>query len=267
MTWIESINNLVPPFDLSSLSVPGGLRLLVLAPHPDDFDAIGVTMRLLQRMGASLLVTPVRGGSGVEDSYCDPPTIEVKAATRVREQKASCQFFGLPHRQLQFLAMELDANQQPLENDANRDSIADVLCEVEPAAVFLPHYRDTNSGHRRMYRLFKAAADKLECTVALFLNKDPKTINMRFDCYTAFDDQDAEWKGELLRFHDSQHQRNLNLRGYGLDHRLLEDNRETACKLGLALPYAEAFEIEFVFKGVRTPRPGNGERQKLDEKK
>jgi hypothetical protein len=48
----------------------------------------------------------------------------------------------------------------------------------------------------------------------------------------------------MLRFHDSQHQRNLRTRGHGLDDRILEVNRSVARELSLAHEYAEAFEVE-----------------------
>jgi len=75
-------------------------------------------------------------------------------------------------------------------------------------------------------------------------NRDPKTIEMHTDLYMPFGQEEAEWKGELLRFHDSQHQRNLRTRGHGFDERILAVNREIARDLALAHEYAEAFEVE-----------------------
>ena len=66
---------------------------------------------------------------------------------------------------------------------------------------------------------------------------------MRHDVYTPFDEGVAEWKAELLRFHDSQHQRNLNTRGHGFDERVLGANREIAKELNLDAPYAEVFDV------------------------
>ena len=43
--------NAVP---LQTFTFSSALRLLVLAPHPDDFDAIGVTMRYFQKNGILL---------------------------------------------------------------------------------------------------------------------------------------------------------------------------------------------------------------------
>jgi hypothetical protein len=68
---------------------------------------------------------------------------------------------------------------------------------------------------------------------------------MRYDVYHGFGRNDAVWKGELLRFHRSQHQRNLNQRGYGFDERILRMDSQTAEICSLGLPYAEVFELEF----------------------
>ncbi len=40
------------------------------------------------------------GISGVEDSFCSPPTPAAKARVREEEQRASCKFFGLPEANL-----------------------------------------------------------------------------------------------------------------------------------------------------------------------
>jgi hypothetical protein len=68
---------------------------------------------------------------------------------------------------------------------------------------------------------------------------------MRYDVYMQFGEKEALWKGELLRFHRSQQQRNLNQRGYGMDDRILQMDRESAKSCLLEMPYAEVFELEF----------------------
>jgi hypothetical protein len=57
---------------------------------------------------------------------------------------------------------------------------------------------------------------------------------------------EAAWKGELLRFHQSQHLRNLRTRGHGFDERILADNRSAAQALGLPDACAETFEVELL---------------------
>jgi hypothetical protein len=72
---------------------------------------------------------------------------------------------------------------------------------------------------------------------------------MRHDFYTVFGEKDAEWKGQLLRFHESQQQRNLNTRNHGLDERVLRVNRTSAQENLQMTTYAEVFEVEF-FEGT-----------------
>jgi hypothetical protein len=81
--------------------------------------------------------------------------------------------------------------------------------------------------------------------VVVFLNKDPKTIGIRNDVITTFGEAEAGWKGELLRFHKSQHERNLRTRNHGFDERILNVNRKDAEELGLQNKYVEIFELKF----------------------
>jgi hypothetical protein len=59
------------PLPLQHFTIPPILPLLVMAPHPEDFDAIGVTMRFFQKNGNPLYVAVAGTGvNGVEDSFC-----------------------------------------------------------------------------------------------------------------------------------------------------------------------------------------------------
>ncbi len=241
------LNNPVP---FQSLAISRALRVLVLAPHPDDLDAIGVTARFLLENGNPLQVmVATAGASGVEDAFCSPPTGEVKAKIREGEQRASCQFLGLPETQLTFLRLEEDQTGQPAQNRMNIDCVRQQLLDSRPALVFLPHGHDTNLGHQRVYAMFRQVAQEAGYPLVAFLNRDPKTIQMRCDVYLGFGETAAAWKAELLRFHQSQHQRNLNQRGYGFDERILGMNRHSAEACSLETPYAEVFELEFYGAG------------------
>jgi len=124
------------------------------------------------------------------------------------------------------------------------------LVRREPDLVFMPHGNDSNADHRRTYRLFSQMAPCLKGQeVRLLLNWDPKTLGMRVDILSPFREEEAQWKRELLRFHRSQHQRNLSHRGHGFDDRILLVNRRIAIDCGLDLPYAEAFEEELLSDG------------------
>lgn len=236
------VNN---PQPLQAFTFSKALRLLVLAPHPDDFDVIGVSMRYFHEHGNPVYVAvATSGASGVEDTFCLPPTPEVKAALREQEQKASCQFFGLPEDHLAFLRLEEDEAGHPVANEANTDRVRRHLLSRRPAMVFLPHWHDTNPGHQRIYAMFRQVTSQAGYPLVAFLNRDPKTIQMRCDVYMAYGQAAAAWKGELLRLHQSQHQRNLNQRGYGLDERILRVDRHSAHACSVDAPYAEVFELE-----------------------
>ena len=234
------------PVPLETLGISRALRVLVLAPHPDDLDAIGVTARFLLENGNPLhVVVAASGASGVEDTFCSPPTLKAKAQLREREQRASCQFLGLPETHLTFLRLEEDDAGHLVKSEENTARVRQQLLPWRPAMVFLPHGQDTNAGHRRVYSMFRQVAQHAGRPLVAFLNRDPKTIHMRCDVYLGFDQTTALWKGELLRFHRSQHQRNLNQRGYGFDDRILRMNQYSAQACSTGAPYAEVFELEF----------------------
>lgn len=227
------------PILLTHLALPTPLRVVVLAPHPDDFDAIGVTMRFLQNGGHELHIAVLTSGaSGVDDGWQGATTANAKAALREAEQQASCRFFGLPMDRLTFLRL--------WENDADaadRERLRTYLLSKRPDLVFLPHGNDSNATHRRTYESFHAIAVQDRLKLWAGLNLDAKTLSMRPDLYMYFGEEEAEWKAELLRFHRSQHERNLRTRGHGFDERVLRVNREAAARGGAMLPYAEVFEL------------------------
>jgi LmbE family N-acetylglucosaminyl deacetylase len=233
------------PLSLANLRIPPALRLVVLAPHPDDFDAIAVTMRFFQGNGNRIDVAVVSSGaSGVEDGFGGAVTLAAKAELREREQRESCRFFGLPESRLTFLRAVEDGDGHPEDNTANRRLLSSYLAERRPDIVFLPHGHDPNAGHQRTFALLVRSVRERKLGVLACLNRDPKTISMRTDLYLPFDDVAAEWKGALLRAHQSQQQRNLNARGFGFDERVLQTNRRAALELGLKEDYAEVFELQ-----------------------
>ncbi len=244
--WESALAQSERPLFIQTLSFPASARLLVLAPHPDDFDAIGVTMRHFRDKGNPIDVGVVTSGaSGVEDSFCTPSTLEMKALVRESEQQESCRFFGLPEDRLTFLRLLEDDSGHPIESDENVGRIRRYLIEKQPEVVFLPHGNDSNPGHQHTHSMLRTLATELGFPQVAFLNRDPKTIEMRDDAYMVFGETEAAWKAELLRNHRSQHQRNLNTRGYGFDERILRVNREIAAKyVGADHQYAEAFEVE-----------------------
>jgi LmbE family N-acetylglucosaminyl deacetylase len=231
------------PVDLTTCAFPSECRLLVLAPHPDDFDMMGVTLRWFRDRGNPIFLAVVSlSPGGVEDGFCAGAASGAKAAVREEEQRRSCRHFGLPEEHLTFLDLDEDAAGHTLESPENRDRVRAHLLVVRPDLVFLPHGNDPNTGHRRTSRLLARLAPELPFPLAALSCRDPKTVSMRYDLFTPFGDAEAAWKAALLRFHASQQQRNLNRRGKGFDERILENNRSTARECPGHAGYAEGFE-------------------------
>jgi LmbE family N-acetylglucosaminyl deacetylase len=234
------------PLFLRTLDLDPSLRVVVLAPHPDDFDAIGITMRTLRDNGNPIdLVVLTSGASGVDDDFAPKLTAQGKAAIREQEQRASCNFFGLAPEHLTFLHLAEDAEGHPELSEHNLARLRAYWDMHLPELVFMPHGNDTNAGHQRTYRLFRQLEEAQPRSVVALLNRDPKTIGMRQDVYTLFGETEALWKGELLRFHRTQHERNMKTRQHGIYERILRVNRQVAEELGGEAEYAEVFELEW----------------------
>ncbi len=217
-------------------------RCLVLAPHPDDFDIVAVTLRWLEKAGAELFLEVLTSGaSGVED--CFAGSWEEKTVAREAEQLEGCRVFGLPEERVRFHRLVEDEEGHMIGDEGNEARVCGILDRVAADAVVLPHGTDSNADHRRTFRMFDRWARRQDARTLAMLVRDPKTLGMRLDLITPFGDQDAEWKAEMLRCHASQHERNLRTRGHGLDDRILQVNREIAVEAGLDEPFAEGFEL------------------------
>lgn len=232
------------PRELTELDLPGHGHLAVLAPHPDDFDAIAVTMRHFARRGWHIRVAVLTtGASGVEDGYQGARSNAEKAALREIEQRASCNAFGLSPQDVHFLRLDGEDGDA---FDIDAESLARVRAFVhaaQPTRVFMPHGDDSNLAHRRTWELFRTIAREDGLAVEVWLNRDAKTRAMREDVLARFGAEEAAWKAGLLRLHASQHARNLAIRGHGFDERVLAVNRASANAAGWPCEWAEAFEV------------------------
>ena len=235
------------PTTILAMQWPAELRLFVLAPHPDDFDAIGITLRFFHRNGNPIHLAVVSGSaSGVLDEFCSPPDNATKAVLREQEQRDSLRFFGLGEECAAFLRLKEDGTGAPFDDAENEAAIRHELLAYQPQIVFLPHGADSNVGHRRVYAMFLRAVQSLDEPCAAFLIRDPKTLNFRADLYMPFDEEAARWKRQLLLYHRSQEHRNRRQRGHGFDNRILEVNRQIAKELPCGALFAEVFQVEFV---------------------
>src|SRR3569833_971849 len=135
------------PLFLNDLALPAPLVIVVLAPHPDDFDAIGVALRHLQRQGHLIHVAVMTTGvNGVEDGWNGARSAGEKAELREAEKRASCEYIGLPAERLTFLRLcgGCDA-------DSYDFRLRDYLLARRAQLSFLPHKIVCNGTHRRTY--------------------------------------------------------------------------------------------------------------------
>jgi LmbE family N-acetylglucosaminyl deacetylase len=232
------------PLLLPEIALPARSSIVVLAPHPDDFDAIGITLRHLHQQGHDIHVAVLTSGAnGVEDGWHGAYGVAEKGALRESEQRASCHFFGLPIERLTFMRL-WEGNDAQLNEQAGIDALRTYLHAKCPDLVFLPHGNDSNRTHRRTYETFHAIATADRLRLHACLNLDAKTVSMRLDLCAYFGEEQAAWKAQLLRFHRSQQDRNLKTRGQGFDQRVLDVNRRAAADAGGLMPYAEVFELQ-----------------------
>ncbi|MHB9139706.1 MAG: PIG-L deacetylase family protein [Victivallaceae bacterium] len=222
---------------------PSKSKILVLAPHPDDFDAIAVTLKFFhERQSEIFLAVICPAWSGVEESFAADSSKETRSLVREAEQRQSIQQFGLSPDRVSFLRLTEDEHGKLLDLPENYQQVKHLLESYRPELVFMPHWNDSNSDHRFVAAMFEHAVAELSLSLTAWFNLDPKTIDMNRQVYTVFDSILAEWKAALLRCHASQHQRNLNTRGHGFDERILAGNRANGAPINA--PFAEVFEIK-----------------------
>lgn len=251
--------------------MPSGIRIMVLAPHPDDPESVSVTCRMLMKQKCDIrYAIATSSPNGVEEAYVrqhmgpaaiTPLTMRRrKIDIRKQEQIRSAIAFGINERKLIFL--DLDEEDGAIDPGTGKsDNATENLLETFlPDIVMMPAGNDDNATHRQVHQTFRKAVKKRlakgkRVPVGLY-NRDPKTTDIRRDLYVVFGSETAKWKGELLRIHDSQQQRNLSRRDIGFDERILRLNRESFDEIaGIGLKdktepgYAEVFEIELFNDG------------------
>lgn len=225
---------------LSSDMLAGGGRALALAPHPDDPEAVAVTLRKLMENCWELqwyIITSA--SSGVLDSFVGNEKY-AKAAVREKEQRNAAENFGLPAANLHFLRLPEDLNGELADTTENKCLLHAALDNYQPQLVILPA-ADSNPTHRLVAEWFTEWANHQQSPVVAFYNEDPKTAVMRIDIVVPFDEALAEWKSTQCEFHQSQSARNQITRGQLFAERILAVNR-LASENG---NYAERFQVAY----------------------
>lgn len=218
---------------------------LALAPHPDDPDAIAVTLRLLAEMGWEMHWTVVTSGwSGVSDDLRGPDR-RVKAEARQAEQLESARLFGLPDDRLRFLEAEETEEGELAPTPENQRALNSLLDAIQPDLVLLPHRNDSNPTHRLVYEWFAQWADAQPRPIVALGNEDPKTQGFDPNVEVLFGEEEARWKASLLECHRSQSARNQATRGVTFAERILGTNRRADGT------YSERFEAALRHTGGR----------------
>lgn len=240
MNWLDRLAS-GTPLVWPEQPLPGSGRALALAPHPDDPEAVAVTLHLLAQGGWEVSFAVLTSAwSGVQDSFVGPSR-EAKGRVREQEARAAAALFGLPEERLTFLRLRENDAGEVVPDEGNRGGLFAFLDRVSPDLVLLPWRDDTNRTHQRTYQWLAEWAPGAGHRVIALGIRDPKTTGFRADLRVTFGEEAAAWKAALLECHSSQSARNMATRGYTLADRILAVNRAEPGEVG---PYVERFRVE-----------------------
>lgn len=135
----------VPP------GAPQPVKVMILAPHPDDECIIGaLPLRLQREAGMSITVVPVTLGSNPE-----------RRAARRQELQAACDVLGftiVEATKQPFAEVRPETRQdQPIVWQGMASKLAATIQQEKPAIIFLPHRQDGHGTHIGVHHLAMAA--------------------------------------------------------------------------------------------------------------
>ena len=134
---------------------PDAPRILIFSPHPDDEVIIGgLALRLLRESGWRVVNVAVTLGSKQE-----------RQPGRLQELRACCQCIGFELALAGPSGLERIHPRRRLEDPAGWraavETIAGILREQAPQAIFFPHDQDWNSTHVGVHWLVRDALEQL----------------------------------------------------------------------------------------------------------
>lgn len=221
------------------------MRILILAPHPDD-DLIGCGGSIIKHIAA---------GSTIDIVYLTSGDAGSAALGRTREMEATqaCAQLGIKPQSLHFLRQKDNAL---VAEPRLVNRLTDLIRTLKPQILYLPHANDAHADHQATYFLGIKAI--MQATTAIWVTKHAAwhtpTI-VAYEVWTPiqtpnyFEDTTSVLKKQLqaLSFHASQ----LNVVEY-------DDMVKGLAKYrGLLLGkrrYAEAFEVLSLESSVLTKR-------------
>jgi glucosamine-6-phosphate deaminase len=141
---------------LDAHSVPSGRRILVVSPHPDDAPiSLGGTMAMLSQGNRVVTAVMTTG----HRSFIYGTQRGERISIRESEVLAESRYLGVEPR---FLALPFyDSNYEIAEKDLQ--AFGELLAEVDPDWIFLPHQKDSHPAHIASRRI---AVEALRRTLA-----------------------------------------------------------------------------------------------------
>lgn len=123
-------------------------KVLIFSPHPDDECITGLLpLRLMREAGKQIINVPVTFGSNTE-----------RQAGRAKELEDACAYLG----------WHIHRASDGFEN-LTVDEVMEILTELNPDIIFMPHSKDWNSRHISTHFLVLEALEQLDpsftCTV------------------------------------------------------------------------------------------------------
>jgi len=146
---VESARNLL--VSGQTARVESDQKVLLFSPHPDDEIITGLLpLRLMREAGMQIINVPVTFGS-------DPG----RQAARSEELKNACAYLGFQTLEKRIaLAPRSAETRRSRFQGLEKSDVVEILQEVQPVAIVVPHSKDWNSRHIETNQLvMEALAD------------------------------------------------------------------------------------------------------------